>query len=329
MDEDNIANAVKQVDAVGWAVVSVGPSASALEMEVVATKLLGIESVDCGGYNGGGGVTRPTIGASGWLNAAEGAPPSLRIQFHNEMAYSRRFPQRVAFAMFKQADVGGTTLIVDNVKVTQSLSSPLKKKMHELGVRYTRLLYDESESDLPDFFNSWQASFCTNDPNEATVKGSGIDAFVEWYEGPGGVRRVKHTVWAPVFVMHPVFGEIYFTSVLNRHPSWQDGHAVFGALPYECRPYQCVWGDGTAFSDREISELREVQDGAMERIELQQGEVLVLDNLRVQHGRTTFSGPRLLGLKLSGMVNRDPRYMPPLCFKLAARTPGIFKRSAL
>lgn len=42
-------------------------------------------------------------------------------------------------------------------------------------------------------------------------------------------------------------------------------------------------------------------------------QVLVLDNLRVVHGRTPYSGSRLLGLLLSDMVPRQP-CEPPLAF---------------
>jgi len=309
-----IGSALKQIDTAGWAVVSVGPGASAAEMASVATGLLRVEGSGGGSYNGGGGVNRPTLFNSAWLNAAEGAPASLRIQFHNEMAYSRSFPKYVAFGMFQPADVDGTTLVVDNAKVTERLSAPLKRKMHDLGVRYVRLLYDESERGLPDYFNSWQAAFGTEDPGEAAGKASGPDMFAEWQEGPGGARRMRHTAWAPVFVTHPALGEIYFTSVLNRHGSWQDGHEVFGKLPLDRRPYQCAWGDGTPLSDDELAELREVQDGAMERVHLEQGDVIAMDNLRVQHGRTTFQGKRVLGLMLSDMVDREAKYQPPACF---------------
>merc|ERR1719410_2050492 len=110
-----------------------GEHASAKDMEIVGKTLLRIEDGDGGTYNGSGGVTRASLHNSSWLNAAEGAPAMLRIQFHNEMAYARRFPRYVAFAMFRPADVDGTTLVVDNVEVTQRLSEPLKKKMYEMG----------------------------------------------------------------------------------------------------------------------------------------------------------------------------------------------------
>lgn len=146
--------------------------------------------------------------------------------------------------------------------------------------------------------------------------------FAEWYEGPGGTARMKHTAWAPLFVTHPVLGELYFTSILNRHGSWQDGHDVFGKLPLDQRPYQCLWGDGTTFSDSELNEIREAQDGAMERVQLKQGDVIVVDNLRAQHGRTPFQGKRLLGLMLSDMVNREAKHQPPASFKAPKEMPA-------
>ena len=85
-------------------------------------------------------MTRPTIGSSSFLDAGEGAPAELKIQFHNEMAYARAFPKKVAFAKFKGAEDGedATTLLADNVEVTAMLSDSLKAKMQD-GVRYVRL----------------------------------------------------------------------------------------------------------------------------------------------------------------------------------------------
>lgn len=39
-------------------------------------------------------------------------------------------------------------------------------------------------------------------------------------EPVGDGSRFRHTVWSPLFVPHPRHGDLYFSSVLNRHASW-------------------------------------------------------------------------------------------------------------
>merc|ERR1711879_108175 len=71
-----------------------------------------------------------------------------------------------------------------------------------------------------------------------------------------------------------------------------------------------------------MGELREVQDGAMERLQLKKGDVIVVDNLRAQHGRTPFKGKRCLGLMLSDMVAREAKHQPPSCFEIPKEIPA-------
>ena len=63
-------------------------------------------------------------------------------------------------------------------------------------------------------------------------------------------------MFRPTFVTHPERGEIFFSSILNRHGSWLDDHDYFGTVPLNERPYHCTWADGSELSDDELVELR-------------------------------------------------------------------------
>ena len=299
----------------GFVHVPLGAGVTPSAAEDVARALMRLAPSGGGSYNGGGGVTRDAIGDSNFLNAGAGAPAELRIQFHNEMAYSRAFPRFVTFAMFAQARTDGTTLLVDNVRVTRALSPALAGKMRALGVQYVRLLHDDAHAADPDFYAAWQGAFQTRDEAEAMARANAApDGFMTRHDA----KRLRQVSWSPVFVTHPEHGELYFSSILNRHASWLDGHAVWGAMPHRERPYQCVWGDGSELSDGELAELRDAHDGNMEKLRLEQGDLVVMDNLRVAHGRTSYTpgpDPRLIGLLLSDMVDRElARSQPPAAF---------------
>eukprot|EP00490_Sorites_sp_Unknown_P019225 CAMPEP_0114687030 /NCGR_PEP_ID=MMETSP0191-20121206/62071_1 /TAXON_ID=126664 /ORGANISM="Sorites sp." /LENGTH=187 /DNA_ID=CAMNT_0001973107 /DNA_START=1 /DNA_END=561 /DNA_ORIENTATION=- len=186
--------------------------------------------------------------------------------------------------MVKQAKVDGTTTLADNVLVQQKLSTSLLKKFQELGVQYIRFLHDESERSAPDFYNSWQGAVALQQGNSRTNF-----SLLKKHDQ----RRLRHILWCPVFHQHPTFGELFFNSVLNRHGSWLDGHSVFGGVPNSERPYHCTWGDGTEFNNEELEEIRTIYAENTEYIRLNPGDVLVLDNLRVVHGRTPYRGSRL------------------------------------
>ena len=304
-------SAFDEITEKGYTVASLGASASIRHMEAVALQLMDVNPSSMGSYNGRGGVVRSSIDGTGFVDSAAGAPKELTIQFHNEMAYALEFPKYVTFAMVKQANVDGTTTLADNVLVQQKLSASLLKKFRELGVQYIRFLHDEAERNAPDFYNSWQGAFQTNSMEDAFEKGNNKTNFSILRKHDA--RRLRHVLWCPVFHKHPTFGELFFNSVLNRHGSWLDGHSVFGKMPNSERPYHCTWGDGTDLNTEELAEIRKAYAESTEYIRLNPGDVLVLDNLRVVHGRTPYSGSRLLGLLLSDMVPRQP-CEPPLAF---------------
>eukprot|EP00933_Yihiella_yeosuensis_P044197 TRINITY_DN39293_c0_g1_i1.p1 TRINITY_DN39293_c0_g1~~TRINITY_DN39293_c0_g1_i1.p1 ORF type:complete len:362 (+),score=65.94 TRINITY_DN39293_c0_g1_i1:71-1087(+) len=302
----NVEDGLKQLSVDGYAHMRLGTNASIMELESVARKLMGLGEVGGGSYNGGGGVSREGIGDSSFLNGSAGAPSELPVQFHNEMAYSANVPKHLAFAMLTQAGEGGTTTLADNVQVTAMFSDALKAKLKAKGVRYIRNLLSEAEKDAPDYFMSWQGAFQTKNVDEAMEKANNKTSVLRHHSDG---RHLIHTTWCPVFETHPVLGELYFSSILNRHGSWLDGHSVFGKIPLTERPYHCVWGDGAEFSEEEIKEIRRVHEESTIYVHMDKGDVIVMDNLRVAHGRTAYKGDRLIGLLLSDMVQR-PSFQP-------------------
>jgi alpha-ketoglutarate-dependent taurine dioxygenase len=291
----------------GYVHVRMGKDASVHQMEDAARSLMGLQRNSGGEYNGGGGVSRNTIQGSAWMDTSAGAPSQIPVQFHNEMAYSKQFPKHVAFAMVMQASEDGTTLLADNLHLTELLSSSLKQKLQTLGVQYIRNLNDKSQRDSPEFFTSWQDAFLTEDETTALRKGNTEESMLRRHED--GIRMV-HITWCPVFYVHPDHGELYFSSILNRHGSWMDGHPTWNHMPLADRPYHCVWGDGTEFAEAELAELREVHEKSTIANRLVPGDIVVVDNLRVAHGRTAYKGKRQMGLLLSDMVPRKDQSPP-------------------
>lgn len=192
------------------------------------------------------------------------------------------------------------------------------------GVRYTRLLHPREYRDDPGCYNTWQAAFQTEELAQAYAAVAQAGGALELMppdavpgEVPGGARGVlRHTLWAPVFHTHPTRGdELYFSAILSRHGSWLDGHAWYDAHVPDAaqRTYHCVWADGVELSAAELDELRGVHEACTVRLPLAAGEVLVLDNLRVAHGRTPYGGAaqRRMGLMLSELVGREAHRAPP------------------
>ena len=196
------------------------------------------------------------------------------------------------------------------------------------GVRYTRLLHPHEYRADPGCYNTWQAAFQTSDLARAYAAVAEAGGTLELMnpddvpgEVAGGARGVlRHTLWAPVFHTHPTLGrELYFSAILSRHGSWLDGHPWYDAHVPDAarRTYHCVWADGEELSAAELAELRGVHEECTVRLPLAAGDVLVLDNLRVAHGRTPYGGatPRRMGLMLSELVGREAHRTPPAAWE--------------
>ena len=283
----------------GYVQLCLGPSVTAREAEVVANKLMGCSSSSStlSVYNRGGGVCRKLLQEdSSFVDAAEGTSPNVRVQPHNEMAYSEKFPEAVCFLMLNPAASGGFTELYDNLKLTEELRHHgIFEKLETLGLQYVRLLHDEKDRGKRGFYNSWESA--------ARGDTAAVSPLIqECYSKRGLAQPQKwERTWAP-----SVVDGLVFTSFLNRHHSWLDDDEVFGELPGEARPYQCFWGDGSVISDEELRVVREAYEGCKTPLSLEKGDLIVVDNIRISHGRSTFTPGkerRLMGLLLGKMRN--------------------------
>jgi len=286
----------------------------------LASEIVGVPLPSGDAYGGKGGSSRQTIGDSPFLNvsgALAGTPSFLENRLHTEMAYAASLPRWLAFCLVKQSKSPALTLLGDSASMGRELSASLVEKFLSLGVVYVRQFHDESERGVDAFFfDSWQKAFRA-ETAEAAVETASKNALVE----KGGYVRLRSTLerhrdgrrltlrtWAPVF--HEMEGEglVWSGAVLNRHGTKFDGHPVFGQVENCERPNHVVWGDGSEMSENELEELRRATERCTRRIELTDGDVMIVDNLRLQHGRSKFEGGqggRLMGVMILGSVQRN------------------------
>ena len=123
-----------------------------------------------------------------------------------------------------------------------------------------------------------------------------------------------HRVWQPAVFDHSRCGLILHCSIPDVHCGW-DHHLVFGSRARQSRPYYCNWGDGSAITEQEVTFIGRAYGACCVRMQLAAGELVVVDNTRVSHGREPFSDRddgdgqkerRQLGLLLGPMRDRVP-----------------------
>jgi alpha-ketoglutarate-dependent taurine dioxygenase len=221
-------------------------------------------------------------------------PRNLELALHNEMAYLGRWPARLAFCCMTPAEEGGETPIADCRKILGAVAPRLREKLEQKKVTYIRNLHGGGGTGL-----SWQASFRTQD--RATVEARCREDGATWRWSEAGDLRT--TIVRDALATHPKTGErVFFNQVVLWHhsslaPKLRDIYAASGMGPDDF-PHNCTWGDGIPISDDEVAEMRACVAQSTTSFPWQRGDVLLIDNVLVAHGRRPFRGPRQILVSL-------------------------------
>lgn len=256
------------------------------------------------GYLGG---ATPRDQVKGRVFEATRAPAAAKLMFHQEMAYLPHFPSKLAFFCNVAPETGGETLIADVRRFDSEISQSFRAEVRRRGVRYKRNFrrpdWSSGDLDLDTFHRPWTEAFSTTDPKAAEAGCLAMGLEFEW-EANGSLSVIYN---APGFVTHPRTGrEIWF----NQIPSQSRNASSLGPARMALydqrygkdnpRPYTTTYGDGGEIAVDDVMGLYPV----LERLEVafpwRQGDLMLLDNFYVFHGRGGYTGRRDVQVALLG-----------------------------
>ena len=218
-------------------------------------------------------------------------PPELEIGLHNELSYTRSWPERLFFCSLVVADSGGETHIADGRNVLEQMEPAVRDRFAEQGVLYRQHLRDGDSESGPG--KSWQETFETTDRNE--VERICHDQGVEFSWTPRGLRTSLHN---PGVVTHPSTGEdCWFNQADLWHASFdtvKDQQSVREAADNGEEPLGChaCYGDGTEIPIEDLQAVRSAYRRSEVVFPWRTGDLLILDNVIAMHGRKPFTGDR-------------------------------------
>lgn len=212
-------------------------------------------------------------------------PKELSIAQHNELSYITQWPMKIAFCCLIAAREGGATPIADVRQVYEFIDKDIREKFERLGWTLVR-----------NFGNglgpTWQKSFNTN--NIEDVKAYCQNAQIELEVINPQQIRTRQT--RPAIRRHVITNEpVWFNHAAFWHPSSlcpiirKELVSQFGE---DALTYNTLYGDGTVIEDEVIAHINEAYDKATVAFPWQEGDLLLMDNMLISHGRAPFEGDR-------------------------------------
>jgi hypothetical protein len=99
------------------------------------------------------------------------------------------------------------------------------------------------------------------------------------------------------------FNHVAFWHVSSLEPQLRE--AMFALFGEENLAYNTYYGDGTPIEDSIIAEIREAYRQETILFPWQHGDILMLDNMLVAHGRSPFVGPRKILVAMGDAYTRS------------------------
>jgi alpha-ketoglutarate-dependent taurine dioxygenase len=225
-------------------------------------------------------------------------PADQYMLLHNEQSYTLNWPMRIWFFCVQPAQQGGRTPIADSRKIFNRLDPRIIEKFAQKQVMYVRNYGDGLG--LP-----WQEVFQSHDRAVVEEHCRNASIAFEWKDN----NRLRTRQVRPAIRRHPKTGEtVWFNHALFFHVSSLEAttrESLLAGLQEDDLPFNTCYGDGSPFEDSVLEAIREAYRQETVSFPWQEGDILMLDNMLVAHGREPFVGPRKVVVAMAEPFNNS------------------------
>ncbi len=222
-------------------------------------------------------------------------PPDQEIKLHNELSYEINMPDVVIFCCLQPPQTGGQTQIVDVQKVLSHIDPEIVAEFK--AKNGWKLIRNFGGG----FGPTIKAGFGTEDLEAIKLDCQNRQIDFELVKP----KHVRTTQVRKAIHNHPLSGdELWLNHVAFWHTSslpqayFDYMSATFSLNEF---PYLTLFGDGSTIPDAYIDNIRQAYEQCEVCFDWQMGDVLLVDNYRVAHGRKPFTGERKVVVTMGDM----------------------------
>lgn len=223
---------------------------------------------------------------------ANEAPPNVTICLHHEMAQTPVYPSRLFFFCEQPAEQGGATPLCRSDILFERLQDEFPAFVLDCetkGLLYTNIMPAENDP-TSGMGRSWQSTFRAETREAAEARLRSLNYSWEWLAD--GCLRSTTPVLQAVMEVEPG-RKTFFNQLIAAFHGWKDSRND---------PTKAItFGDGTPLSPATMDAVAQIAEELTFDVPWQKGDVALVDNRVVMHGRRTFSGTRKVLASLVAM----------------------------
>lgn len=214
---------------------------------------------------------------------ANEAPSSVSIYLHHEMAQTPIYPAKLFFFCELAAEQGGATPLCRSDILLEKLENRLPDfvaNCEKLGVRYSNImpLNDDPKSGQG---RSWSSTLSVDNKVEAEAKLRSLN--YEWQWQMNKTLKVTTPVLPAIKTLENG-RRVFFNQLIAAFRGWKDSRNK--------TTRSICFGDGSEIYQQDMAVAIALGDDLSYEMQWQTGDVVLLDNHLVMHGRRPFTGER-------------------------------------
>lgn len=214
---------------------------------------------------------------------ANEAPPDIEIFLHHEMAQTPKYPSKLFFFCELAPGGGGATPLCRSDLVLSEMREEIPQfvqQCEDKGVRYTNIMPPQADAQSGQG-RSWKSTLSCEDKSQAEARLNALGYGWEWLEDDS---LKATTPVLPAVRTLETGAEVFFNQLIAAFMGWKDDRNK--------KEKSVCFGDGSAITDSDMQQVVAIADLFTYDLQWQTGDMAIVDNFLVMHGRRPFTGER-------------------------------------